>query len=147
MSLVSFHDWFPEEAELEPLVISLDREQARTFDLPIAQFLLSESVCTNPECQCGEVIVSVVSTGFNGVLGRFAVEFGAGSAPLAVRRLEDEPANDYSARIIRLLASRLNADPRFGKRLRRHYELVKSRARRAQARRTFLRAARSKFAR
>jgi hypothetical protein len=53
----SFQDFFPEIASKETLLIKIMQEE----DIPDGDYLFFENYCTNPACQCEEVVFSVMA--------------------------------------------------------------------------------------
>lgn len=134
MGLVHFFEWFPEQSEMESLIISLSSAEAARCGLPPAQYFFCEQFCPNPECECHEVLLTVVGNCFNGPLASLRVRFGD-AGTVRVEPWPDAPQSQHCVKIVRLLGERLNRESALASQFRRHYALVKKRASRQSARR------------
>ncbi len=145
--MISFFEWFPEQAEIETLTIAVDADAAERYGIPAAQLFFSERICPNADCDCQEVLLHVVGDCFTGPLAAVFVRFSpAGQSP-KVEMSAESPQSQYAAKVVRLLSDRLRRDPALVQQLRRHYAQVKKRAQRESSRQSFFEPLAGEFAR
>ena len=136
MDPIFFYEWFPELSETETLTISLTKEDAAGYGLPAAQYFCIEVICPNPDCDCHEVVVTVVGDHFSGPLAHLRVELGD-ERKARVNLDAEMSQSQYAEKLVRLLNDRLSREPLLAAQLQRHYGLVKKRSARESARRQF----------
>jgi hypothetical protein len=119
--------------------------EARNYKLPAAQYTFYEQICSNPDCRCGDVCVSVFGSVFSGELARLVISLPESNGEPKVQTAQGAPQSEYTPLLMRLLQERLKRDPNLVRTFCRHYELVKKRAVRDAARSDLLKSVRSEF--
>ena len=121
MFMEPFHSRFPEIAQSEARSIHLRDEGSPT---PAGDYLLMESYCTDPKCDCRRVILTVV----NVHTGETAATIGFGFDPDdPMRGPYLDPINRQSsdAEDVLGLVAGLALDAAYVSRLEHHYRLMK----------------------
>jgi hypothetical protein len=116
-----FHERYPELAKKESRSIHLPDGDG---DIPPGDYLLVESYCTDPKCDCRRVVLMV----WNGTSQETAATIGLGfdrDDPLAVPILD--PLNRQSAYAESMLkvVAEIALDAEYMARLERHYRMMK----------------------
>jgi hypothetical protein len=123
-----FHDLFPEVAERESRTARLESEGPEG-SLPAGSYLFLELYCTDPECDCDRVLLSVIEK-TRGVVATINYGFGPSRSPKGDDPLHLflDPINPQSvfAEEILSLFKEIVLDEEYDQRLKRHYRMVKS---------------------
>jgi hypothetical protein len=123
-----FHDLFPEIAERESRSLHI-RDVGDEGEIPAGNYLFLEQYCTDPDCDCQRVLLSVTEPRL-GIVATISYGFNPSQFPWFVDDLEPflEPLNPQSQFAEELLAifKEIVLDKEYDERLKRHYRLVKS---------------------
>jgi hypothetical protein len=123
-----FYDLFPEIAERESRSLHV-RDDGEEGDLPAGNYLFLELYCTDPDCDCQRVLLSVTERRL-GIVATISYGFNPAQFPGFFDDLEPflEPLNHQSQFAEELLAmfKEIVLDDEYEERLKRHYHLVKS---------------------
>jgi hypothetical protein len=123
-----FRDLFPEVAERESRTVRLESE-GPDGSLLEGTYLFFELYCTDPECDCERVLLSVIEKR-RGVVATISYGFGGASSSTDddPREIFLDPINPQSAFSEEILSlfKEVVLDEVYDQRLRRHYRMVKS---------------------
>ena len=128
--LEPFHDWFPEIARREARSVDV-RDKSERGDIPAGEYFFVESYCTNPDCECERVTISVAERRL-GIVGAISYDL---DAPRSVSNVNyPNPCLDPSinqskyAGVALALFKDAILDEQYAELLKRHYRMVKSAA-------------------
>ena len=127
MYLIPFYVVEPELAERETRTITIFEPHD---DLPPGTYALIESYCPDPACECRRVMLNVMSeeSPQRGYLASISYGFDR-DEELAGPFLDGlNPQSEYAESLLELVSDWVLRDPRYLRRLERHYQLVKQAA-------------------
>ncbi len=126
MFLAPFVTLFPEQGEQETRVINTYRHVI----LPDDEYALVESYCTDPQCDCRRVMLTVLPKrqATRGIMASISFSFDP-KKRMAVPFLDPvNPQSEYAETFLELVTGILENDPAYVARLERHYQQVKTAA-------------------
>jgi hypothetical protein len=122
-----FHDLFPEVAERESRTAQI-RSDIGDGEIPAGDYLFVESYCTDPDCDCQRVLLSVTERRL-GIVATISYGFNPSNFPLGLNSPNPllDPFNRQSkfAEDILALFKEVVLDEEYDERLKRHYRIVK----------------------
>jgi hypothetical protein len=124
MYLVPFVTLFPEQGEQETRVITTYRHEI----LPDDEYALAESYCTDPQCNCRRVMLSVLPKrqAARGIMASISFSFDPKKRMAAPFLDPINPQSEYAETFLELVTGILENDPAYVARLERHYQQVKT---------------------
>ncbi len=127
------HDLLPEYARQETLVLRVPQGTS----LPEGYYAFIETYCTNPDCDCQEVVVQVEEQFLDDVkeFQRSAIPTAvlnyAWNKPISVNNphiYADAPESSWTQATLQFFREYLETTTEYGEQLNKHYEMIRKEA-------------------
>jgi hypothetical protein len=116
--LCPFDELFPEQAANEYRTLRVLDQQGALVD----DYTLAEYVCSNPDCDCRQIALSVVAHSSRQNKALIDVDF---RRRVRARLTPDKPQSDFADTLFELIVDNVLSDPAYVKRLKAHYRQLK----------------------